>query len=163
MAKRWIGWHRRRVSVNRVWPSEWKRPVFTHSVCVSRTPRLANHFKSNELGIASNGMSDALLYASLQRIWYKSGCGSLLNPTLYLLKFIGCLVGFFNLGHPLFLLTPSDRTIYPLYLLKIFSHSVSSVFSEIIEMNFYQKKIVWFFLWLFLNQRSSLLAKFLKK
>ena len=60
-------------------------------------------------------------------------------------------------------ITPSLRIIYPLFLLKIFSHSVSSVFSEIIEMNFYQKKIVWFFLWLFLNQRSSLLAKFLKK
>ena len=113
MAKRWIGWHRRRVSVNRVWPSEWKRPVFTHSVCVSRTPRLANRFKSNELGITSNGMSDALLYASLQRIWYKSGCGSLLNPTLYLRFFIGCFGGFHNLEHPLFLLTPSDRTFYP--------------------------------------------------
>jgi len=84
-------------------------------------------------------------------------------PTLYLRFFIGQIADSFNLVCPLFLLTPSDRTIYPLYLLKIFSHSVSSVFSEIIEMNFYQKKIVWFFLWLFLNQRSLLLAKFLKK
>ena len=85
-------------------------------------------------------MPNALFCNNPQWVWYKPGCGSLQNPTLYLRIINGGFEGSYNLEPPLlFYNTFSSNNLPNLFIENILT-LYSSVFSEFIEMNFYQKK-----------------------